>query len=113
MPPSITLDRVVGLYEARRSRQPAEVPGFDLDSAGKTYRMQDAVAAKLGPVTGWKVGAKSREAIPSCAPLVTGALGQPAARHERRVQGHIVIAFVLGRAFPAPVPAPTRRRSST
>ena len=64
MPPSITLDRVAGLYEARRSRQPAEVPGFDLDSAGKTYRMQDAVAAKLGPVTGWKVGGEKPRGDP-------------------------------------------------
>ena len=33
------------------------------------YRIQDAVVSKLGAVGGWKVGAKSRSAEPTCAPL--------------------------------------------
>lgn len=33
------------------------------------YAIQDAVAAKLGPIGGWKVGAKSAAAEPTCAPL--------------------------------------------
>jgi len=33
------------------------------------YAIQDAVAAKLGPIGGWKVGAKSADTEPTCAPL--------------------------------------------
>jgi 2-keto-4-pentenoate hydratase len=95
---------------ARRSGQLAEVPGFRLETAGDAYRVQDAVAARHGPVMGWKVGAKSREATPNCAPLIAGALAEPAPRHQRRVKGpvgvEVEIAFVLGRAFPAAARAP-------
>jgi 2-keto-4-pentenoate hydratase len=97
---------------ARRSGQRAEVPDFRLESAGDAYRVQDAVAARHGPAMGWKVGAKSREATPNCAPLLAGALEQPAPCHRRRVRGpvgvEVEIAFVLGRAFPAAAQAPER-----
>ena len=33
------------------------------------YAIQDAVASKLGVIGGWKVGAKSASAEPTCAPL--------------------------------------------
>lgn len=38
------------------------------DIAG-AYAIQDAVAAVLGPVGGWKVGAKGPDQEPSCAPM--------------------------------------------
>lgn len=38
------------------------------------YAMQDATLAGLGPVGGWKVGARSPEAEPICAPLPAAGL---------------------------------------
>ncbi len=38
------------------------------------YRIQDEVAAHLGPIEGWKVGANSPDAIPNCAPLLAGCV---------------------------------------
>jgi 2-keto-4-pentenoate hydratase len=38
------------------------------------YAMQDATVAALGPIGGWKVGAKSPEAEPVCAPLPASGL---------------------------------------
>ena len=93
------------LERARRAGQPADVPPVSLDGVADAYRVQDAVAAGLGPVVGWKVGARSPEAVPLCAPLLAGALAPPSARHEHRagepIGVEVEIAFVLGRAFPA------------
>jgi 2-keto-4-pentenoate hydratase len=36
---------------------------------GQAYAIQDAVAAALGPIGGWKVGAQGPHAEPTCAPL--------------------------------------------
>ena len=36
---------------------------------GAAYAIQDAVAARLGAIGGWKVGAKSGSSEPTCAPL--------------------------------------------
>ena len=38
-------------------------------TVGAAYAIQDAVAAKLGAIGGWKVGAKSASTEPTCAPL--------------------------------------------
>jgi len=38
------------------------------------YAIHDAVAAELGPVLGWKVGAKNATAEPVCAPLLAGTI---------------------------------------
>ena len=38
-------------------------------TVGAAYAIQDAVASKLGAIGGWKVGAKSASAEPTCAPL--------------------------------------------
>jgi 2-keto-4-pentenoate hydratase len=38
-------------------------------SVAEAYAIQDAVCAALGPVGGWKVGAKTPDAEPTCAPL--------------------------------------------
>lgn len=40
------------------------------------YAIHDAVAAKLGPILGWKVGAKNASAEPICAPLLAGTIYQ-------------------------------------
>src|SRR3546814_5093908 len=38
-------------------------------TTAQAYAIQDAVADLLGPVGGWKVGAKGPDAQPNCAPL--------------------------------------------
>ncbi|ACA18296.1 Hydratase/decarboxylase [Methylobacterium sp. 4-46] len=43
------------------------------DPAG-AYAVQDAVAARLGPVGGWKVGAANPEAVPNAAPCPAACL---------------------------------------
>ena len=58
------------LLIAARSGGPA-VPWRDIvpaDCAG-AYAIQDATLAAIGPITGWKVGAKGPHAEPHCAPL--------------------------------------------
>ena len=59
------------LLGARRSGRrltalPDEARPRTVDAA---YAIQDAVASKLGAIGGWKVGAKSASAEPTCAPL--------------------------------------------
>lgn len=48
------------------------------DTAG-AYAVQDAVAARLGPIGGWKVGAKGPTLVPACAPLPASGLLQDGA----------------------------------
>jgi len=70
------------------------------DAAG-AYAVQDAILAALGPVGGWKVGAKGPEAGPACAPLpasgllTTGASLTGAPWLLRGVE--LEVAFLLGR----------------
>jgi 2-keto-4-pentenoate hydratase len=59
------------LIQARRDnrlieRWPADLRPTDTESA---YAIQRAVAAALGPVTGWKVGLPAPGATPECAPV--------------------------------------------
>jgi 2-keto-4-pentenoate hydratase len=63
------------LIEARKSGPINDLPDncrpINIDDV---YAIHDAVAAKLGPILGWKVGAKSATAEPVCAPLLTGTI---------------------------------------
>lgn len=59
------------LLQARRSSQPlSDLPlrcrPINTDQA---YAIQDLILQELGPIGGWKVGAKNAEAEPICAPL--------------------------------------------
>jgi len=38
------------------------------------YAIHDAIAAEIGPILGWKVGAKNATAEPVCAPLLAGTI---------------------------------------
>jgi 2-keto-4-pentenoate hydratase len=68
------------------------------------YRIQDEVAARLGPIEGWKVGASSPDAIPNCAPLLAGSVLSSPARISaegmslRGVEAEI--AFRFGKDLP-------------
>jgi 2-keto-4-pentenoate hydratase len=59
------------LLQARASNRQLSglPPECILQDAAEAYAIQDAVSAALGPVGGWKVGAKGPDAQPSCAPL--------------------------------------------
>jgi len=59
------------LLKARASclwldKLPAKIAPQDLAGA---YAVQDAVMQDLGPIGGWKVGARGPDAVPNCAPL--------------------------------------------
>lgn len=94
------------LLAARRSGRRLDTlpPELVPATADEAYAVQDKVAAALGRIAGWKVGAASPEAEPNCAPLfadlVTASPARwPAARFPLRgIEGEL--AFRFGRALP-------------
>ena len=65
------------LIEARKSGPINGLPdNCRPTNISHVYAIHDIVAAKLGPVLGWKVGAKSATAEPVCAPLLAGTFYQ-------------------------------------
>lgn len=97
------IDRIADeLVGARRDGALIRPPARSIGAA-EAYRIQDAVARRLGPVAGWKVGAKSRQAVPTCAPLlsrtVVRAAGNVIVAVRKRVGVEVEIAYELGRAF--------------
>ena len=101
------------LLAARHSGQrPAALPeNMRPRTVGDAYAIQDAVAAKLGAIGGWKVGAKNASAEPTCAPLpATLILRSPqrfAAGRFARNGVEAELAFTLSRDLP-PRPQPYR-----
>jgi 2-keto-4-pentenoate hydratase len=75
------------------------------------YAIQDAVAAKLGAIGGWKVGAKSASAEPTCAPLPASLILQSPQRFDPgrfALNGvEAELTFTLSRDLP-PRPQPYR-----
>ena len=76
------------------------------------YRVQALVAETLGPVVGWKVGRKSPQAEPICAPLFASRMnpsGQTLSRDAFRLwRIEAELAFRLARDLP-PVGKPRSR----
>lgn len=74
-------------------------------TAEDAYAIQDAVAARLGAVSGWKVGAGSPAAEPACAPLpaalVFRSAQAPSYSASPGTEIETEIAFVLGSDLPA------------
>jgi 2-keto-4-pentenoate hydratase len=70
------------LLDARARRRPLAALPEDARprSAEDAYAIQDRVVAAIGPIGGWKVGAKSPDAEPSCAPLCAAWLRASPAR---------------------------------
>jgi 2-keto-4-pentenoate hydratase len=64
---------VQALLDARRSGRQV-LPPFALADRSAVYAIQDGVAKATGPVSGWKVGAKTPTAEPNPAPLLARAL---------------------------------------
>jgi 2-keto-4-pentenoate hydratase len=84
----------------------AKVPST-IDEA---YLVQDAVLATLGPAMGWKVGAGSPEAVPSCAPVLQGGLYELASSPIAvpvHVGIEVELAVRFARGFKASSVAPT------
>lgn len=58
------------LIEARQKRQQVEPFAPGPAQAADAYAVQDAVARRLGPIGGWKVGAKGPGETPNAGPLL-------------------------------------------
>ena len=94
------------LLAARRTGRPIEALPATLipATADAAYAVQDSVAAALGAIAGWKVGAASATAEPNCAPLFAASVAAsparwPAARYRLRgIEGEL--AFRFGRRLP-------------
>jgi 2-keto-4-pentenoate hydratase len=84
-------------------------PEYVPNDLAQAYAIQDAVAAELGPIGGWKVGAQGPMAIPTCAPLPASRLHtSPHILTQRTAQRHGVeaeIALMLKQDLP-PRPQP-------
>lgn len=98
-------DLVERLVDARKTGQPKvpaqELADIDLKTA---YRVQDAVARRLGPIEGWKVGAPSASATPSCSPILRGGVVQATAAPigvPDPVGLEVEIVFRMNRAMPS------------
>src|SRR5256884_7546681 len=81
---------VRSLLEARRSGIQM-APPFALPDRDAVYAIQDGVAAASGPVSGWKVGARTPTAEPNPAPLLAGALVKGPARFDGKAMHMIGI----------------------
>ena len=67
------------LLDARRTRTRISLTDLALTEAAHAYAVQDLVIHSLGPIGGWKVGAKGPDREPTCAPLpAAGILATPA-----------------------------------
>jgi 2-keto-4-pentenoate hydratase len=66
------------LIGARAGGRQIPTPSLELIDTTDAYRIQDAVASLHGEIHGWKVGAKSPFATPTCAPLLSGTVSDAA-----------------------------------
>lgn len=92
------------LANARTRQESIPAPTMSLGAVADAYRIQDAVVSRVGPTVGWKVGAKSPEAVPTCAPLLAGTVVPPDGNHTIAVGRSLIgveleIAYRLGHAF--------------
>jgi 2-keto-4-pentenoate hydratase len=89
------------LLQARRQHRQATPFAPGPERAEDAYKVQDAVARHMGPVAGWKVGAKAPGQIPNAAPLLA-ALVRPSPADWPSSSLHMIgieaeLAFRLGR----------------
>jgi 2-keto-4-pentenoate hydratase len=106
------IDRIAAaLLDARRRFVQITPPGPTPVSEAEVYVIQDKVAAALGPVEGWKVGARTPTATPTCAPLLAGHVvpgpASFAAKSMHMLGVEAEVAFRFGRDLPAARTAPS------
>jgi 2-keto-4-pentenoate hydratase len=95
-PIAIASHRLLGAWRTRSRASLADCMPAD---AAAAYAVQDMLLAALGPVGGWKVGAKGPDAEPTCAPLpASGILQTPAAPGDgawrvRGIETEIAVRF--------------------
>lgn len=105
-------EAAAGLVEAHRTRRLLDTRGRAPGGVEEAYAVQEAVARELGPVAGWKVGAKSPDDAPLAAPLFASLVRQSPATwpsdafHMIGIEAEI--AFRIGKAV-APRSAPLGR----
>lgn len=95
------------LLEARRELKPiADLPpGLRPKSLAEAYRLQDIMISAMGPVGGWKVGARSPDADITCAPLPLrggfASINSLVRSRFSRLRGvEAEIAYLVGRDLP-------------
>jgi len=95
---------VQALLEARRTGKQVPVP-FALRDRASVYAIQNGVARATGPVSGWKVGAKTPTADPNCAPLLANTLVSSPATFDGKsmhmIGVEVEISFHIVRDIPA------------
>jgi 2-keto-4-pentenoate hydratase len=95
---------VQALLEARRTGRQVPVP-FALRDRASVYAIQNGVAQAIGPVSGWKVGAKTPTADPNCAPLLANTLVSSPATFDGKsmhmIGVEVEISFHIVRDIPA------------
>ena len=97
---------VSGLLEARRSGIQV-APPFALQDRAAVYAIQDGVAKATGPVSGWKVGARTPTAEPNPAPLLAGALVKSPAKFDGKAMHMIGVEIEISFHIVADIPART------
>jgi 2-keto-4-pentenoate hydratase len=85
---------VQSLLAARRTGRQVPPP-FALRDRAQVYAIQDGVAAAIGPVAGWKVGARTPTADPNPAPLLAGALVQSPAHFNGKAMHMIGVEIEI------------------
>ncbi len=94
------------LLDARNTGAPLATLPFAAQpqSAADAYAIQDAQMRALGPIGGWKVGARDGDAEPNCAPLPASVvLRSPQTFTPFRFPLHLVeaeLAFTIARDLP-------------
>ena len=93
------------LVEARQQHRQVQPFAPGPAHSDEAYAVQDAVARRLGPAAGWKVGAKAPGAMPNAAPLFAD-LVRPSPADWPSASLHMIgveaeLAFRLGRDIAA------------
>ncbi len=92
------------LLEARRSGVQTKPP-FALTERAQVYAIQDGVARATGPVSGWKVGARTPTAEPNPAPLLAGALVKSPASFDGKAMHMIGVEIEISFHIVADIPS--------
>lgn len=103
--------RIAALLAARLARRQIDGDLPPIAGEDDAYEIQDGVMREIGPLGGWKVGAKSPTARPTCAPIPAAALHRspttlPACGlHMIGIEAELAFRFARGFAPSDPEPS--------